>query len=1115
MGIILLIFIALLFILFSQNYLLLLILAGGVIWYLARPDSDGGKKKPSEAPDASFIDKLITIRENTDKEAVKKACTVIITYLEQLKESQEKEEAAGKAEEEAPRPKAASQAASSPAFEMAPSIDIHAAFHSLQNINIFLYLGAFFVVVAAGIFVSFTYEQLSGLTKTIFLAVFALTFYITGVFFYLKTKKIRPAGLTFTGIGLVLIPLVGLGAYNFIYQGQMGNYVWFGTSLVTLFFYALSVFLLRKTFIAYLMTFTALSLVESSLSLFDVPLYYFTWGMALTSMLFIIAARYKNLFEEVGESFKTSANIFLPVSLASSLYLTNEFGVGQLGINFILSALFYLCSSFLTENVDERDIYFGLAAGGFPAGILFLLQDYRIGDPMIANILGATGVAYVCLLEIAAKYWNDRRITLLSFASGAILLLAVYLSRGVYPGTYFILALSLVLNLYGAKRIKQELHIVFGTFSALIVLFPWVGNVPVGHMGIVLLLASVFYFAAHMLTHVLDMKYLYLTLSLVVLPAGLYSLLRDYHIADLTIAIIMAVLGFLYVGAIQLVGKYWKDERIEILSVLGGAVTVAGVVISREILPAGYLLLTASLLLNAYEFRKLRNRLHILLGTAALVISFFLYGAYPLGHTGIIFLYGAGFYFVIHLLRQHKELKVFYLALSLVLFPAGIYSLLLDYSVQDAMMAASFCSIGILYVAATEIARKYWDALRIQLLSVIGGILSFLAVTLVLDIHTAKVFTLLAAALVNAYGFYRTKNLFHVILGLTAFLLLPYAMFETVTPIETAYIWTSLLYIVAAACIVGLRKGFRAMKEKYAADIAAVGYLIGFAAALYYIYVSANDTAMLFVFLLVSFSIFAISYFEKVELMILLSVILFYLATMKIVAVGGLTGEAYSLQFALTGLILYGAGHFLDEARNKILRYSGIVGPYLGAIFNFSYDATKIQPIMSLFTAGGLSFAEADREKSTAGRYVSAAILVLAIEWLYVYLRIEETQVYTVTWALYFGALAYLRYLKRDKESQNLLTIVSLGLLTIPLAWQALNDQAYALFLILEGLALVAGGVAINYKLMRNWGLIALVGTVIYQLRDFFLGLPSWAIFGLIGILILAASIFLLSRRKE
>src|SRR5205085_962180 len=109
---------------------------------------------------------------------------------------------------------------------------------------------------------------LSGGFKTVFLAIFTAIFYSTGLGLYLKAPKLRPAGSTFTGIGLVLLPLVGLAAYNFTSVHAYGHSVWFLTSLASLAAYSLTLLLTRQTYIAYLMAFTALSLFESGVSLF-------------------------------------------------------------------------------------------------------------------------------------------------------------------------------------------------------------------------------------------------------------------------------------------------------------------------------------------------------------------------------------------------------------------------------------------------------------------------------------------------------------------------------------------------------------------------------------------------------------------------------------------------------------------------------------------------------------------------------------------------------------------------------------------------------------------------------------------------------------------------------
>lgn len=1103
----------------TQNYLLLLLSGGLILWWLF---NKYGKIRISTdeddvSEDSDFLNKLITLANKTTNKAVRHACDVIITYLK--KEQKEKAESGAEAEQPAKSAEDEKEASHGKVKEepLVPefSINFKEAFTSLNNINIFLYLGAFFIVVAAGIFVSFTYEQLSGVTKTLLLAFFALTFYITGLLFYLKTKRIRPAGLAFTGIGLVLIPLVGLGAYNFIFQGANANYVWFFTSVITLAFYVFSVFVLRKTYIAYLMTFTSLSLIESSLSLFNVPVYYFTWGMAIVSMTFLVAGRYKHLFREVGESFRISANIFLPASLIFSFYLTNNYGAGQLGINFILSALFYILASFLTEDTDSRDIYFALGLCGIPAGFIFFLRDYHFSDVIIAHVLALTSAVYVYFTEYAYKNWKDRRTTLLSLAAGIVILFAVYYSRVFTPNNYFILVLSFIINGYGMMRTKHVIHEILGTISFIVLLFLGTG-VQTGHTGIVLMLASGFYFYIHTISDTKEMKHIYFTLSLLLFPAGIYFWMRDFRVDTGTIAFVLTLTGFVYVGILEFAEKFWTDERISILSLAGGLLSVIAVFISKGEYPLFYVIYALSLIRNVYGYWRVKSQLHVALGSAAFIISISGFGVIPTGYYGIVTLLVTVFMTGIFFLTPDKnEMKNVYLTLSLILFPVGIYFLLQDYQIEAYAMALILCAIGISYAVLMEVLYKKWSATRIEIFGILSGLLTLTGVSLVLGDHAIKVFVLFCASLVNAYCFFRTRNLFHVIAGQAGLLWLPQVIFENIYPFGTQAVATAVLYVITAVGIAGLRKYLLSMKMRMAAGILAAGYVIGFGLGLYFAYASGNDSAVLLIFLATAIIIFGLSYFEKEERLIIISVILFYLATMRIVVIGDFPQEVYSLQLALSGIVLFGAGHMFEKGRNKILRFSGISGAYLGALYNLPFGYHNIQPILALYAAGGMSYAEAGKEKSTIAKYVSSGVIVLATEWLYYFLNIDETQVYTVTWALYFGGLAYLRYLKRDKESQDILTYIALAFLTIPLAWQALSDQKYALFLILEGLGLVAGGVAINYKLVKNWGLVALVGTVIYQLRDFFLGLPSWAVFGLIGILILGGSVFLLSRRKE
>ena len=260
---------------------------------------------------------------------------------------------------------------------------------AIDNINLILYLGAFLVVVSAGIFVGYNFETLSGTFKTIFLALFAAIFYIIGLWLYLRQTKLRPAGVTFTGIGLVLLPLVGLAAYNFTPLHDHGPATWFVTSIITLACYILTLRLTRQTYIAYLVAFTTLSTFESAISLFSFPVYWFGWGMATVSILLLSLTRLK-LWRESSGALLISANVFMPLSLFLSLSLTGT-NVAQLGITIGLAGIFYAAMAGRFATRPEGSAYWTFALVSLPAALGIGLWD----------TLSRGGVAAVAMLVCA------------------------------------------------------------------------------------------------------------------------------------------------------------------------------------------------------------------------------------------------------------------------------------------------------------------------------------------------------------------------------------------------------------------------------------------------------------------------------------------------------------------------------------------------------------------------------------------------------------------------------------------------------------------------------------------------------------------------------------------
>ena len=281
-------------------------------------------------------------------------------------------------------------------LKIAPSAgvnrDLGDVMHSLDNINVILYLGAFLIVVSAGIFVGYNFELLSGVFKTILLGMFAAAFYGLGLILFLYSRKLRPAGVTFTGTGLVLLPLVGLAAYNFTPLHDYGSATWFATSFITLVAYIVTLKITRQTYIAYLMAFTSLSLFESAVSLLNLPLHWFGWGMAIVAILLLAVGRWRLFWEDADNAIHISANIFLPLSLFFSVVVIEAEGLMQLGVTLGLAGLFYGVMARRYFGKPSSDMYWAMMLISLPAALAIGLWDSQPRSVVAAVMLAVCGI---------------------------------------------------------------------------------------------------------------------------------------------------------------------------------------------------------------------------------------------------------------------------------------------------------------------------------------------------------------------------------------------------------------------------------------------------------------------------------------------------------------------------------------------------------------------------------------------------------------------------------------------------------------------------------------------------------------------------------------------------
>lgn len=434
-------------------------------------------------------------------------------------------------------------------------LDIGEAFKSLDNINIILYLGAFLVVVSAAIFIAYNYNALSGGFKTSFLAIFAAIFYLLGLLLYLKLPKLKPAGATFVAIGLVLVPLVGLAAYNLIYTGQDGRPIWLITSAVCLALYGLSLALLRKTYLAYFMALACVSLIESGVSQINLPTYWLAWSLSGVSIIYLALGRIKGFWSELSSSLNITAQIFLPLSLLLALTTTSS-GIGPFGISLVLASIFYAVLSVIVEKPSQRTAYWVVGLVSLPVGVTIQLVDHFATGQDIAMIIGLIAAIYIVVSEVS--HLSKMRGDALS-AVGAVGALAAGIAVFDKPGPLtLVLAYGMGINAYLGWRKRDANYAGLAAFASL--LLPFIALVQWSQPAVPSSWMAAVYFLVAMLWMVIRFK-------VVETPGGRQVAIVSYVVAIVTAIVFASIASSSVLTAVLLASlllvfglSYWEKS---------------------------------------------------------------------------------------------------------------------------------------------------------------------------------------------------------------------------------------------------------------------------------------------------------------------------------------------------------------------------------------------------------------------------------------------------------------------------------------------------------------------------------------------------------------------------
>lgn len=300
-----------------------------------------------------------------------------------------------------------------------------------DNALILLYFGAFLFVAATGLFVGF--GELTGTVRTALVAILAAAMYGGGIWIFSHTTRLKQAGIGFAAIGMAIVPLVGLAAYNFIFEQAQAPAVWFLTSVVCLGLYTHAMVVFRSTLIGYLQIFTLLSLFESSIAVINAPLYYYVWALSLTGLLSLVLSTMLGIWPELRTSTKQLNPYFLPIAVGISLIMIPTAGSMQFAVTLLISAGYYGLAGILQQGMKAQAPYFvaahvstilGLSVGayalqGLPAAaytLLFVSAVHAVGIMLTRVNLLSQNTATVALAAAAVTPFvgYEQNVTIVS-----------------------------------------------------------------------------------------------------------------------------------------------------------------------------------------------------------------------------------------------------------------------------------------------------------------------------------------------------------------------------------------------------------------------------------------------------------------------------------------------------------------------------------------------------------------------------------------------------------------------------------------------------------------------------------------------------------------------------
>lgn len=922
-----------------------------------------------------------------------------------------------------------------------------------------LFMGAFLLIAAATLFLA--YGGVGPATKVTIMALGVAIFYASGLYVHGRAAKFRPVALTFLAIGLLLLPVTGVGASRLL--GTDGHLTWLVVSLVGLGLYAFAYLRLRSSLIVYVSLGMWFSLAASGAGVLDVPMAGYTWALlAATIVMQLLSPRLKAYDPQLGLPLLNSGVVAMAGGLLGSLlFLHNGIDLWQIGVSLALSAV-YLELLRREAKGDERSYYAMAVHGSLLLGGLLaaydLLDDYLLFGALLMLLALVHGMAVVVWPNLRGLY--GRFVYYLGLGLSALAVLWVY-----DDARFCLMALGVVAVLGAVLyRLVPTLAALAATSAALyFVPFALAAALPVSGTARLITIAAAGFVVAiggiavrHIGGAELRVRQAYqLLYGLSLVTAFGYAAVTPQALWVSMFVCLLALLVFF-------LSYYERQPLLSLLppALLGYSVTMLEVY--RGNLEAGSqaallfgLVMTA---LIAYLLRGVlaredsRGVLKANLSIAALASSWLLSLTMPLA----------------------LELWV----------PAALmaaFALLLGVEASLRRWPGySYATIGLLAVLAL---LQWYDAYYGQQQS-----LNWAFYLLVYGIYCAKA-TWWLGRRGDCHDQYFAAAGTALVLGVFAGIVAPGLLPNG----EQQHDYVALGLIGYAGVLYALRRLLRG--SALAVRAAQVAYMVAFLLAWLAAMIVVAQPLPIAVMSVATAILYAcLSYTEAIPRLFWLVPLSGFVAAVGLVDY--LVPDAAWTDVALMAALVAGPVYaLLSRAVKDTTRYQGMmVALALLAVLVFlvPWDATSLlpgyaQPMFIALTAGLFI---ADKRRLGYSSWVGYGLIAVvnASSQVLIHRLAPDTNwlVYSHAWAAYLAYVAWRLRQEGRRQEMYSLTYGALVVFSLPTALRALGDPtAYGLLLLAEHVALIVLGAITQKKLFTFWGIAVSILTVMYLLRAF------------------------------